>query len=73
VKGPKEIRRALVEQVIGPVQWVRTLQTMQGLGAGEFLELGPGSVLAGLARRTLSGVVVHSLGTLEAVQGYATG
>jgi [acyl-carrier-protein] S-malonyltransferase len=64
------IRRALVAQVTGPVRWVATLRTMQSLGAGELLELGPGSVLAGLAKRTLAGVPVQSLGTLEAIRAY---
>jgi malonyl CoA-acyl carrier protein transacylase len=44
---------------------------MRSLGAEEFLELGPGTVLAGLAKRTLEGVKLASLGTLEAVRGYA--
>jgi [acyl-carrier-protein] S-malonyltransferase len=70
VADPAAIREALVAQVTGSVHWVRTLQTMQSLGAGEFLELGPGTVLAGLARRTLEGAAVHSLGTLEALRGY---
>ena len=71
VSDPAEIRRALVEQVTGSVRWVGTLRTMRDLGAGEFLELGPGKVLAGLARRTLDGAEVASLGTAEAVRGYA--
>jgi len=70
VKSPDEIRKALVAQVTGSVHWVGTLETMQGLGAEEYLELGPGSVLAGLTKRTLSGVEIRSLGTLEAVKGY---
>jgi [acyl-carrier-protein] S-malonyltransferase len=70
VKDPDEIRKALVAQVTGSVHWVKTLETMQALGATEFLELGPGKVLAGLAKRTLSDVTIHSLGTLEAVQAY---
>ncbi len=71
VAGPAEIRSALVAQVTSSVQWVKTLRTMQGLGAGEFLELGPGKVLAGLARRTLEGVKISSLGTAEAIKGYS--
>ena len=35
------------------------------------LELGPGTVLAGLARRTLKGARTASLGTAEAIRGYA--
>lgn len=71
VSDPPDIRRALVEQVTGSVQWVKTLGTMRELGADEFLELGPGKVLAGLAKRTLEGVRIHSLGTAEALKGYS--
>ncbi len=71
VSDPAEIRKALVAQVTGSVQWVKSLETMRALGAGEFLELGPGKVLAGLTKRTLSGVSICSLGTLEAVKAYA--
>jgi [acyl-carrier-protein] S-malonyltransferase len=73
VTTPEEIRRALVAQVTGSVQWVESLHTMRSLGAEEFLELGPGTVLAGLTKRTLSDVAIRSLGTLEAVKGYTAG
>ncbi len=71
VSDPPDIRRALVEQVTGSVQWVKTLETMRALGADEFLELGPGKILAGLVKRTLEGVRISSLGTAEALKGYA--
>jgi len=71
VSDPADIRKALVAQVTGSVQWVKTLATMRALGAGEFLELGPGRVLAGLTKRTLSGASISSLGTLEAIKDYA--
>lgn len=71
VSDPAEIRKSLVAQVTCPVQWVKTLETMKKLGAGEFLELGPGTVLAGLVRRTLPGVAAASLGTAEAIRGYS--
>ena len=33
------------------VNWTSTIQTMAGAGISSFIELGPGSVLAGLNRR----------------------
>jgi [acyl-carrier-protein] S-malonyltransferase len=71
VSDPADIRKALVAQVTGSVQWVKSLETMRSLGAGEFLELGPGRVLAGLTKRTLEGAGISSLGTLEALKAYA--
>lgn len=50
---PAEIRRRLLEQLTAPVRWAQTLARMQGDGVARFVEVGAGSVLAGLARRTL--------------------
>ena len=46
-----EIKRALVEQLYRPVQWVKTIETMKDQGVEKLFELGPGKVLAGLNRR----------------------
>jgi [acyl-carrier-protein] S-malonyltransferase len=52
VFDPQEIRRALVRQVVSPVLWEDCMRSAFAAGATEFWELGPGGVLAGLARRT---------------------
>jgi [acyl-carrier-protein] S-malonyltransferase len=52
VAEPDEIRTALVKQVVSPVLWEDCLRGAAAAGATEFWELGPGAVLAGLARRT---------------------
>ncbi len=49
---PDEIRRLLVEQLTSPVLWEPSLKTMKNeLNANTYLEVGPGRVLSGLARR----------------------
>jgi [acyl-carrier-protein] S-malonyltransferase len=48
---PEAIRDALKRQLYRPVRWVETVRAMTGQGAGRFLEMGPGKVLAGLNRR----------------------
>ncbi|MGH2376647.1 MAG: ACP S-malonyltransferase [bacterium] len=71
VRRPEEIRVALTEQVAHPVRWEQSLHTLRGLGATLYLEVGPGTTLAGLARRTVPGAAVMSVEnqeTLEAVQ-----
>jgi [acyl-carrier-protein] S-malonyltransferase len=43
----------LAEHLVSPVLWRASLDTMAGLGVDTFFEVGPGNVLAGLAKRTL--------------------
>ncbi|HLG92724.1 MAG TPA: ACP S-malonyltransferase [Acidimicrobiales bacterium] len=43
----------LSAQLCSPVRWRHTLEALAGLGASTLVEVGPGGVLTGLARRTL--------------------
>ena len=45
------LRAALEAQVTSPVRWVETVARLRELGAGTQIEIGPGKVLSGLARR----------------------
>ncbi len=66
----EQVRRELVEQLYSPVCWVRTLEFLREAGVGRYVEIGPGNVLAGLAKRTLPGATVASSdGLLTAVGG----
>lgn len=49
------LKEALIRQVASPVRWEETLVDMGNAGHDDFLEVGPGTVLAGLVRRTLKG------------------
>jgi [acyl-carrier-protein] S-malonyltransferase len=53
-------RRELAEALIRPVRWRETMLALRELGAERFVEVGPGRVLTGLAKRTLSGVELIS-------------
>ncbi len=62
-------RRLLADQLTAPVRWVACMlraAELAGTGA-RFLEIGPGSVLAGLLRRIVPGAAVASLGTADEV------
>ncbi|MBI5487855.1 MAG: ACP S-malonyltransferase [Deltaproteobacteria bacterium] len=48
---PLQIRRKLVQQIVAPVRWEESVRTAMALGVTRFVESGPGSVLAALARR----------------------
>ena len=60
VSDPAAIKAALVKQVVSPVLWEDCMRSAATAGATEFWELGPGAVLAGLARRTDKAWVVKS-------------
>ena len=50
---PEEWPGLLSAQLCSPVRWRQTLDTLLGDGMQTFVELGPGGVLTGLARRML--------------------
>jgi len=60
-----DIRAALVEQLTSPVRWVEGAQQMAALGASRFLELGTGSVCAGLLKKCLDEQTSFSFGEAE--------
>lgn len=57
---PMAIKTALVKQVVSSVLWEDCMRSAAAVGATEFWELGPGGVLAGLARRTEKAWAVKS-------------
>jgi [acyl-carrier-protein] S-malonyltransferase len=61
VSEPAAIKAALVAQVVSSVLWEDCMRNAAAAGVSEFLELGPGGVLAGLARRTDKSWTVKSL------------
>jgi [acyl-carrier-protein] S-malonyltransferase len=68
---PEAIRAALVRQLSSPVRWAETVTGMRSEGLGALVEMGPGKVLAGLARRidrSLPAFPVHDPETLEAAR-----
>lgn len=45
--------KQLIDQIDSPVQWTKTIQSAQSAGCNRYVEVGPGRVLFGLARRIL--------------------
>jgi [acyl-carrier-protein] S-malonyltransferase len=73
VRDPEVARRLLVEQLTSPVRWTASVRAMQAAGVTRFIELGPGTVLAGLARRIERGADVASIGTADEVDSFLEG
>jgi [acyl-carrier-protein] S-malonyltransferase len=56
-------QEASAEHVAVPVRWRESVLTLAGLGTTTFLEVGHGSMLAGLAKRTVPDVPVRGVAT----------
>ncbi|NNF54433.1 MAG: ACP S-malonyltransferase [Acidimicrobiales bacterium] len=63
--GEAEWPELLSAQLISPVQWRQSLHTMEESGASLLVELGPGSVLSGMAKRTVPSVANAAVSTPE--------
>src|SRR6266508_2776153 len=63
----KELRALLARQLTGPVRWTESVRRLADLGVDTFIEVGPGTVLSGLIKRTVQGVQVLSVGDAKGV------
>lgn len=66
------IKDLLIEQIVAPVQWERTMKTLVGEdgtgGGARFVELAPGRTLAGLAKRINRRLPIESLATADSLK-----
>ena len=63
-KPNREVARItplLVQQVTSPVRWIECVEEMARLGVTRLVEVGPGKVLSGLARRIAKGIDVSNV------------
>jgi [acyl-carrier-protein] S-malonyltransferase len=65
-----DVRREIVAQVTASVRWVDTVQRMAQDGASRFVEIGPGKVLAGLARRIAPQARFVNVGSADEVRAF---
>jgi [acyl-carrier-protein] S-malonyltransferase len=56
-------RRRLVRHLVSPVRWRQSIHALVDLGVKKFVELGPGSSVSGMARRTVPTARVVTIGT----------
>jgi len=67
---PDEIRANLAAQINHPVRWEGTILRLVNNGFDEFVEIGPGMVLAGLMKRIAPTVKVLSIGDMAGVEAF---
>lgn len=58
-------RERLVDHPTRPVRWAECMRTLEELGADTFVEVGHGTMIAGVARRTVPAVRVIGVATPE--------
>ncbi|RMG61418.1 MAG: [acyl-carrier-protein] S-malonyltransferase [Deltaproteobacteria bacterium] len=63
--GKDVVAEYLERQIYSPVRWEETMEYFMKGGEGIFLEVGPGKVLTGIARRVMKRWKVGSFGSLE--------
>ena len=68
VSEPDDIRRTLEAQVSGSVRWSESVQSFIESGETQFIELGPGRVLAGLMKRIDRKATMHSISDVETLE-----
>ncbi|MGH7573702.1 MAG: ACP S-malonyltransferase [Longimicrobiales bacterium] len=68
IRDAAAARRLLVDQLTVPVRWSACIETMVRAGTRQFLEIGPGSVLAGLLKRIARDREVRTIGTAVEVE-----
>lgn len=63
---------SLVDGILSPVRWREVQLRLAEQGVTDLVEVGPGGVLAGLARRTVPDLRVHGVATPEDVEALAS-
>ena len=63
------LRERLRAQLTSPVRWIDCVRRLVDLGADTLIEVGPGSVLSGLARRIAPDVRTISVSSIDAAKG----
>ena len=62
------IKKLLIDQISSKVRWRESLLYMVENGVNEFIEIGPGKVLSGLAKRISGNINVKSINTIEDIK-----
>lgn len=73
VVAAEAIRKGLVEQVTAPVRWVETVLHLKEMGVTAMVEIGPGKVLSGLARKIAPDMPAFHVNDPESLQATLAG
>jgi [acyl-carrier-protein] S-malonyltransferase len=68
VRTGAQARTLLRRQLTGPVRWVQTLRRAEKFGPDAAVEIGPGRVLTGFAKRTTPDLPAYGTGGAKAIE-----
>jgi [acyl-carrier-protein] S-malonyltransferase len=64
----ERVKPLLVEQVCAAVRWDESVLKMKELGVTNYIEIGPGKVLSGLAKRIAKGSTVQNIADVDSLK-----
>lgn len=68
VSSADEIRSTLEKQVTGSVRWTESIRQLVSMGHTNFIELGPGKIIAGLVAKIDKTATVHTVEDLASLE-----
>lgn len=68
VREPARIRKTLIEQISGSVQWEKTVRSLWDAGVDTFAECGPGRVLTGLVKKIVPSAYLTQVEDLTSLE-----
>ena len=63
--NPEEIKKLLVEQICSTVRWRESIINISKENVNNFIEIGPGKVLSGMAKRTIKNINCFSINSID--------
>ena len=64
------LKKLLVKQIFSPVRWRESIIYMSRMGEKNFIEIGPGKVLSGMVKRTMSKVNCFSINSITDIKNF---
>ncbi len=68
VNEPEKIKKLLIDQIFSTVRWRESLLNMHENNVINFIEIGPGKVLTGMAKRTIKGANCFSINSIADIK-----
>jgi [acyl-carrier-protein] S-malonyltransferase len=65
----ESIKKLLVQQIIAPVRWYQSIETLRGRGVDKWIEVGPGRTLTGMMRKIDRKAAAENYSTTDGLAG----